>query len=107
LPVGTTFRLTLDRAATVRLAFSRIAPGRQQGARCVAPTRANDEAQRCARHQAGGALEMAGEAGENAYDFQGRIRGRSLQPGRYRLLVTALADGMTSTAASIEFTIAR
>jgi len=50
---------------------------------------------------------MAGEGGENAYSFRGRIRGHTLGPGRYRLLVTALADGMTSAAASIGFTIIR
>ncbi len=107
LPVGTTFRFTLDRAADVRLAFSRIAAGRQEGARCVRATKANDEEPRCDRYQAHGTLEIAGQAGENAYGFRGRIRGRTLEPGRYRLLVTALADGTMSAAAPIEFTIAR
>ena len=87
LPVGTTFRFQLDRPARVRLAFLRVAPGR--------------------RGQVRGAVEMAGKAGPNVYAFRGKIRGRTLERGRYRLLVTALADGMTSAAASIGFTIAR
>lgn len=86
LPVGTTFRFRLDRPAQVRLAFLRIAPGRDEQAR--------------------GEVKIAGEAGTNAYGFQGKLRRRTLGPGRYRLLVTASADGETSTAASIEFTIA-
>jgi PKD domain len=107
LPVGTTFRFALDRPAAVQLAFSRIAAGRQEGARCVKATKANDGAPRCDRSQARGTLEMAGESGQNAYGFRGKIRGRALEPGRYRLLVTALADGQASAAAPIEFTIVR
>lgn len=107
LPVGTTFRFRLNRAADVRLAFSQVIPGRRATARCVAPTRANRNAPRCSRHQARGTLEMAGEPGANAHGFQGRIGGRTLAPGRYRLLVTARADGRASAPASIGFTIAR
>jgi hypothetical protein len=87
LPVGTTFRFQLDRPARVRLVFLRVAPGR--------------------RDQARGAVEMAGKTGANTYDFRGKIRGRTLAHGRYRLLVTALADGKGSAVASIGFTIAR
>lgn len=107
LPVGTTFRFRLNRAASVRLSFSRILSGRRAGGRCVKPTRANRSKPRCSRYQSRGALTMAGRAGSNAYTFRGRIRGRTLKPGRYRLRVTALADGKTSAAVSIRFTIAR
>jgi hypothetical protein len=87
LPTGTTFRFKLDRAAQVRLAFLRIAPGH--------------------RPKPCGALGIAGKAGANAYPFQGEIRARTLKPGRYRLLISANADGMTSAGASLGFTIAR
>jgi sec-independent protein translocase protein TatA len=43
----------------------------------------------------------------NAYRFRGRIDGRTLEPGRYRLLVSALRDGQRSAAVPITFTIAR
>jgi len=85
LPVGTTFRFQLNRPAQLRLTFSRIAPGRH-GQVC-------------------GTLVMAGDAGANVYGFEGKIRGHTLAPGRYRLRVTAIADGVTSAAASIRFTI--
>lgn len=87
LPVGTAFRFKLDRPARVRLAFLRVVPGR--------------------RDQARGAVEMAGKAGANVYRFRGTIRGRVLARGRYRLRLTALADGQASAVASIGFTIAR
>lgn len=87
LPVGTVFRFRLNRAADVKLPFSRIVPGGKAKPR--------------------GTLRMAGDAGANAFGFRGKIRGHTLGPGRYRLTVIAQADGMTSVGASIEFTIVR
>lgn len=107
LPVGTTFSFNLDRPAQVRLAFHRIATGRQEGGRCVRATRANRDEPRCRRSQARGALEIEGQAATNSYRFRGKVGGQTLTPGRYRLLVTALADGKTSAAGATEFTIVR
>jgi hypothetical protein len=107
LPVGTTFRFKLDRAAQVRFSFSQIVSGRRVNGRCVKATEANRRKPRCDRSQAVGTLNIAGKAGANTVSFNGKIRGRALSPGSYRLLVTALADGKTSAAASAQFTIAR
>ena len=107
LPVGTTFRFELDRAAQVRFAFSRLVAGRRVNRRCVKATKANRRKPRCDRSQAAGTLTVAGKAGTNTVAFRGTIRGRALQPGRYRLLVSALADGKRSTAKSVQFTIVR
>jgi hypothetical protein len=108
LPVGTTFRFRLNRAADVRFAFSQIVPGRRATtARCVKPTKANRDKPRCSRYQTSGTLNLTGTAGSNAYTFRGKIHGRTLKPGRYRLSVTALHDGTRSAAATITFTIAR
>lgn len=102
LPVGTTFRFGLDRPARVRLAFTQILTGRLEGGRCVKGA----GKPRCFRGVADrGRLEIDGAAGGNAYRFRGRIHGRRLPPGRYRLRLTAAADGVTSAAASIGFTI--
>ena len=87
LPVGTVFRFRLNRAAEVKLPFARIVPGGAAEPR--------------------GALRMAGAAGTNSFGFDGKVRGRTLAPGRYRLTVSAHADGMTSPGVSIEFTIVR
>ena len=107
LPVGTTFRFRLDRAAQVRFAFSQISPGRRVGARCVEPAGANRVKPRCTREQARGTLTVAGRAGGNAATFRGDVGGRTLRPGRYRLRVAAVADGRRSATAAIDFTIAR
>jgi hypothetical protein len=107
LPVGTTFRFQLDRAAQVRLAFSQIVAGRRVNGRCVKATKTNRRKPRCDRAQAAGTLNVTGKAGANSVPFQGKLGGRTLPAGRYRLLVTARADGKTSTTASAQFTIAR
>lgn len=107
LPVGTTFRFRLDRAAGVHFAFARIVPGRRVAERCVKATKANRTKPRCSRYRSRGALSIDGAGGSNAYRFRGRIGGGTLEPGRYRLLVTALRDGRRSAAVAIAFTIAR
>ena len=98
LPVGTTFRFKLDRAAQVRFSFSQLVTGRRVGGRCVKVTKANKSKSRCDRAQGAGTLNVTGKAGANTVAFSGKISGRALKPGRYRVLVTALADGKTSPA---------
>jgi hypothetical protein len=105
LPVGTTFRFKLDRAAQVRFAFSQIVSGRRVNGHCVKVTKANRGKSRCDRSQTVGTLSVTGKAGANAVAFRGKLAGRTLAPGRYRLLVTALADGKTSAAAAAQFTV--
>ena len=107
LPVGTTFKLKLDRAAQLRFTFSQLVSGRRVGGRCVKATKTNRRKPRCDRSLAAGTLNVAGKAGANTVAFSGKLRGRALAPGSYRLLVTAQADGKTSAAAAIRFTIAR
>src|SRR5215213_737092 len=46
---GTTFRLTLNEAATVAIAFERSEPGRRKGRKCVKATRKNRKARKCKR----------------------------------------------------------
>jgi len=107
LPVGTSFRFTLDRAAQVRFTFSQIVSGRRVDGRCVKATKNNRAKRRCDRYQASGTLSVAGKAGANTIAFSGKLRGRTLPPGSYRVLVTATADGKTSAAGSAQFTIVR
>jgi hypothetical protein len=107
LPVGTSFRFKLDRGAQVRFTFSQIVSGRRVNGRCVKATKNNRSKPRCNRYQPSGTLDVVGKAGANTFAFSGRVRGRMLPPGSYRVLVTAAADGKTSAAASAQFTIAR
>lgn len=107
LPVGTTFSLRLDQAATVKLAFAQRLRGRRVGRACVAPTHANRHRPRCTRKAPRGSLSFQARAGRNRVRFQGRLsRRRKLKPGRYKVSITATASsGLRSSARSLSFRI--
>jgi hypothetical protein len=106
-PVGTSFVLTLNTAATVRLTFTRAAEGRRVHGRCVARSRRNRLARHCSREVAAGALVFAGaHAGVNRIAFQGHLSRRSrLLPGRYTVTVVASNAAGRSSPARLAFTI--
>lgn len=107
VPVGTSFRFRLDRAAKVRLTFEQLVTGRRSGKRCVKATGANRKKRACNRVEQRGAISAFGKAGSNGVEFRGKVGRRTLKPGRYRVRVTASADGKTSKAATKTFTIVR
>ncbi len=108
LPVGTTFSFKLDQAARVAFTFTKPAPGRKAGKRCVARTPKNKHKRRCKRTVIAGALTFAAHAGTNKVRFQGLIsRRKKLKPGTYRLLVVATAAGKRSRTGTLSFTIVR
>ena len=83
---GTTIRFRLTAPESVTLRFERLTSGRRAGKRCT--TRVHN-GKRCTIVQRAGALTLSRTvAGENAIKFSGRIRGRSLAPGRYRVIAT-------------------
>jgi DNA-binding beta-propeller fold protein YncE len=54
-----------------------------------------------------GSFSRAGIAGKNRFRFTGRLRGKRLPPGRYRLVVTPSVDGVSGTAGTAKFAIIR
>ena len=88
--VGTAFRYRLSEASKVRLEIERRLPGRRVGTTCKKPTKSNAKRKSCARFQKLGPLPaVAGKAGGNTTKFSGRLKGKPLSPGPYR--VTAVA----------------
>ena len=84
------FSFTLNETASVRFAFSRAAPGRRVGKRCVAQTRRNVHRRRCTRSVPAGSLGFTGHSGVNKVAFQGRTSPRKkLKLGTYTLTITA------------------
>jgi hypothetical protein len=82
--------LTLNEAATVGLAFTRRAAGREVKHGCVAPRRENRHKLVCKRTALRGRLSLAAHAGKNKLRFLGRItKSNELKPGRYSLRITA------------------
>jgi streptogramin lyase len=97
---GTTIRFTISEAATVRLSFRRLAPGRRVRGRCVRPTRLNRSRRRCTRSlRVRGSVSLPVQAGARRIKFAGRLSARRrLRPGRYQLILTARdAAGNVST----------
>jgi hypothetical protein len=97
---GTSIRFRISEAATIRLRFRRLVPGRLVRGRCVKPTRLNRSRRRCTRVlPVRGSVSLPVQAGARRIRFAGRLSKRqSLKPGRYRLILTARdAAGNVST----------
>ncbi len=97
--VGTTVSYTLSAAATTTFKVQRAVKGKRAGGKCVAAKRANRRKPNCTRYVSlRGSFARAGQAGRNQFRFTGRLRGRKLAAGRYRLAATAQnADGTSRT----------
>jgi hypothetical protein len=52
-----------------------------------------------------GSFTLAGTAGTNAFHFTGRLNGKRLAPGKYRLVATPKANGVIGSKATAGFTI--
>jgi hypothetical protein len=85
-PIGTTVTYSLSAAGTVEFSAERRLPGRKVGKRCVKQTRANRTKKKCSRFKrVKGGFTHSGQGGQNRFKFSGRIAGKGLKPGRYRL----------------------
>jgi hypothetical protein len=97
----------LSEDARLSLRIARRGAGRMVGGRCVRKTRRNRSLKRCdlfvkAR------LVASGQPGRNRLTFSGRLRGRYLRPGRYRMVGVATdMAGNRSRPATSPFRIVR
>ncbi|MFL5816097.1 MAG: PKD domain-containing protein [Conexibacter sp.] len=97
---GTTVDFALDAAGSVRFSVERVGGGRKVRGRCVAPRRANRRARRCVRYTpVSGSFVRSGGVGANRFHFSGRIGGRPLSAGRYRLVGSAGGSVRTASFA--------
>lgn len=88
--VGTTIRYRLSEDASTSLQVQRPRRGYRVGRRCRAKPPGTRTRRRCTRWvNVRRPLTHAGRAGPNRLRFRGRVQGRSLRPGRYRLRVVA------------------
>jgi hypothetical protein len=107
--VGTHISVALSEAATVTFRVTRLMAGRRVGGRCVRPTTRNRSQPRCVRSvlQRGRIVrELA--PGTTRLRYRGRLAGRTLPAGRYRLLARARdAAGNLSSRRRAPFLIVR
>ena len=108
-PVGTKVSYRLSEAASARFTVERAVKGRRKGKKCVAPNSHNRHAKRCTRYKRlKGSFTLSGTAGPNSFRFTGRLRGKKLSPGRYRLVMVATdAAGNKSKPKRAGFRIVR
>lgn len=92
---GTVVSYGLSRAATVRFSVERCAKTKRTRGRV-----------RCLRHRKlRGAFTQSGAAGRNRVLFTGRLRGRRLAAGRYRLVAIASAGDRSGPAERVAFRV--
>ena len=85
--VGSTVRYSISAATTVNFTVERALKGRRVGGKCRKQTPGNHEKKRCTRFKAlKGGFTHQGAAGQNSFKFSGRVRGKALKPGKYRLV---------------------
>jgi hypothetical protein len=96
-PTTTTFRV------------ERLAAGRRVGKRCARATKRNRKRRSCVRHvRVKGQFTHRERGGAVSLRFSGRVGGRRLSPGRYRLLATVRDDaGNPGRPARAPFRIAK
>jgi hypothetical protein len=96
---ATRIRYGLSGVAHVKFTVDQRKPGRRSGRRCVTATKRNSKRRKCTRHvRLRGALAVDGSTGGNVLGWNGRLRGRALKPGTYRLIAsTAPGDRRTAT----------
>ena len=77
----------MSEAATVRFTVQRMRTGRRGAAgRCFRSTPSNRKRRRCNLWpKIPGSFRVTGVAGKNRFTFRGRIGGKTLKSGRYRL----------------------
>ena len=94
-------RRALHRPAQVRR--------RKSGKKCVKPTRKNAKKGKCTRWvTVPGSFSLKGKSGRNSFTFRGRVGGKKLKPGSYRLNGSAKdAAGNSSAVRQKSFRIVR
>ncbi len=105
---GTTFRLRLSEAATLRIVLERKETGRRVGKSCRKATRALRRRKACTRYVAKGTLTRKLTAGTKRIAFSGRVGRRAIPLGIYRArLVATDAAKNRSTERRVAFTVVR
>ncbi len=84
-PLGTTLSYRLSAAARVVFTIERARQGRRVKGACRKPTRANRARRPCTRWVAVGRFGVDGKAGANTIRFAGKVGGKPLPPGSYRI----------------------
>ncbi|HTN23438.1 MAG TPA: hypothetical protein VL120_05590, partial [Solirubrobacteraceae bacterium] len=105
---GTRVSYTLSLAGAVRFGVEHRSIGRSVGGRCVKTSKSNSKRKRCTRYtRLSGTFTRTRPAGADRFTFTGRLGGRRLPAGNYRLVATPSAGGRTGTTKRVAFRITK
>ena len=108
---GTVVRFTLSATATYMLRIERVLRGRQMtakgGSTVCRSRRLQRTGRRCTILRTAGTLQGVGAIGPVSVAFSGRLAGRGLPPGNYRLTVEARANAAAAQPRSVRFSVRR
>jgi hypothetical protein len=106
---GATIFYTASEQSALVFRVERRVAGRKSKGRCVKPRKRNRGHKKCKRFvRLKGSFTHSGTEGTNAFQFDGRLRGKRLKPGRYRLVAVANdAAGNKSKRKRASFSIKR
>lgn len=86
---GTKVTYTLSGNADTKFTVARGRGGRRQGGKCRKPSPQNSGGKRCTRYtKLPGSFRDSGNKGKNQLHFNGRLKGKALPAGKYRLTAT-------------------
>jgi hypothetical protein len=107
--VRSAFKFTLSEIATVEIKVAKATPGRRFKGSCRKATRKLRKRPRCTRYVSAGSLVRINmSAGPHSVGFAGKLRGRSLKPGAYKVTFRATdPSGNRSSASTASFRIVR
>jgi 6-phosphogluconolactonase (cycloisomerase 2 family) len=86
---GTTFRYTVNEAATVRFKIEQKKIGRLVGKKCKPRTSKNAGRKKCPIFKRVGSRSQAAKAGADKLKWNGKLKGKPLSPGPYRATAVA------------------
>jgi hypothetical protein len=96
-PIGATVAYSMSAAGTASFTVQRTLSGRRVGKACKPVTHTNRHHKKCTRSKpVKGSFAMESGGGAHSFKFSGRVDGKALRPGRYRLLCSA--GGVTMSA---------
>jgi hypothetical protein len=108
IPTGTRVRFALNVTSAVGFTVDRLTAGVQIGRSCRPLSGRSAARHHCTRRvQLRGSFTVPGRAGNNAFEFTGRLSGRKLAPGNYDLVGAPAADAQPSASKTAPFTIVR
>jgi hypothetical protein len=102
---GATISYHDSQIATTTFTVLREESGRAQGKSCKKPSKSNRHGKRCTLYAPVGTFSHADLSGANSLHFSGRLNGRKLAKGRYRLSAVTHNSAGAGPVATREFKI--